>query len=192
MKVTTKHSHICLESSHVCLLSLLQYYCGWNVKCVSFPSILHSTGFCILLYSTQTTEIVFKLNICLFRPCSKRCAQYLLRIAGMMANDCDQSNNAIWHSCTVFLLFTSLRRELQSSQQFYSCSSQWTPHHHQDFQLCRSPWCAPAGTAPACAKDTASHTQQAPEMKASLWTYRSEFLMNIWLTSVFFPLSLFF
>lgn len=133
-----------------------------------------------------------KLNICVFRPCSKHCAQYLLRIAGMMANDYDQLNNTIWHSCTVFLLFTSLRRELQSSQQFYSCSSQWTPHHHQDFQLCRSPWYAPAGTAPACAEDT-----QVTHSKHQKWRPLYELQIRVSYEHIidiclFFPISLFF
>lgn len=47
---------------------------------------------------------------------------------------------------------TSLRRELQSSLWFYSCFFQWTPHLHPGLQLCHSPWCVRAGTAPVGSK----------------------------------------
>lgn len=83
--------------------------------------------------------------------------------------------------CTI--LYTSLRRELLSSRRSCSCSSLWTPRHHQGFQLCRSPWSAPARTAPEgvqYARDHTQHTASAHQMmkcvfvgvsnKHRLWT----------------------
>lgn len=102
-----------------------------------FSGILHSS-----LFYTNTTNTTGILGLSI----SHKILKYTTLINQIAKHGIDA------------LFFTSLRRELQSSRQFCSCSSRWTPPHRRDFQLCHSPWCAPAGTAPACTEDTASHT----------------------------------